>query len=83
MEKYLQYSTKLQSHIAGIFREDCEWQINLDELSEEANATAFFHALANIVPTRFYSEMVDADTDILRFNHIANHLIFQLAEKEK
>jgi len=49
-----------------------------EELKQDSNATEFFHALSNLVPAMFYNQFTsDEKVNILEFNHIANHLIFQ------
>lgn len=83
MTKEIEYAVKLNEQIAAMFDEDCENYINPSDFDEENNATAFFHALANVMPTRFYNKMTNSDEDVLAFNHIANRLCFQFSNVSK
>lgn len=80
MEQEYQYAAKLYDHIISIFNEDSENYINLDELEDEENATAFIHALANVMPTRFFNKLTNNEKNLLEFNHIANQLVFQFSK---
>ncbi|WP_316743768.1 hypothetical protein [Pedobacter antarcticus] len=83
MEKQYEYSAKLLSAIQSCFDEDSENHISLSELTEESNLTHFMHALSNMVPAMTYTNFTKQKVNILDFNHIANKLAFQYANKEK
>lgn len=80
MEKEYQYAVKLNDQIVAMFNEDSENYINIDELEDEENATAFLHALANVMPTRLFNKLTNNDKNLLEFNHIANQLVFQFSK---
>ena len=80
MEKEVEYAVKLNDQIAEIFREDSENYINMEEFEDGENATAFIHALANIMPARLYNKLTNSDKNLLEFNHIANQLVFQFTK---
>ena len=71
--KDAEYAKVIYDKIVQIVKED-------DSISEGKNATAFFHALANIVPTLFYNQLTGSDVNSLEFNHIANKLVFQYSK---
>lgn len=75
--KWLQYAILLQSQIADIFNPDSENYINPDDFEDENNGTAFFHALANVMPCHMFNKLTGEDVDMLGFNHNANRLIMQ------
>lgn len=58
-----------------IFNEESDYYISESEL--ENNGTDFIHAIANIVPTHVYNELVADEKGPLHFNHLANQLCFQ------
>jgi len=80
MEKEFEYAVKLNDQIAAMFNEESENYIDINELENEENAVAFFHALANIMPTRFFNKLTNDDKNLLQFNHVANQLVFQFAK---
>jgi hypothetical protein len=83
MRKDIEYASKILSKISELFEEDSELQIDKTELMEEENLTLFFHALANVVPCNLFGQLTGENKNVLEFNHIANHLIFQYAKTEK
>ena len=64
-----------------IINEDSEFYIGIKELEEEGGLTNFIHAMSNIAPATLYSKLTNDDKNILEFNHLANQLVFQYAEK--
>jgi hypothetical protein len=82
-EKYLEYAVILNEKIAELFDKESDLQIDQKELMKGDNLTHFFHALANIVPTRFYNALTNDDKNNLEFNHLANHLCFQYLNQVK
>jgi hypothetical protein len=79
-DKKTRYYGLISSKINELFEED---ESLLDELKEGNNATLFFHTLANLIPCMMYHEFTGNKVDTLDFNHIANKLVFQYAEREK
>lgn len=79
--KRFEYSFKINSAIEEILsNEEADNYIDPKELGNGDNLTEFFHALCNMVPTRYYQEFVDDNVDNLKVNHIANILCFQFGE---
>lgn len=83
-EKELEYAGILLQKIQELFDEENESGLFIDkeELNEGNNATHFIHALANMMPTAFYNNLVGDDKNNLEFNHLANQLVFQYSKKE-
>lgn len=77
--KQEEYTIKILDQLQQLFEESNENKIVLTELEDNTNATAFFHALANLAPTVVYSKLTQKDIDTLDFNYIANRLCFQNA----
>lgn len=84
-EQSYQYAAIIQGAIAEMLNEDSEsdYKISLSDFEDEDKATAFLHALANIVPCNIYKKLTRDETDILGFNHIANRLVYQFTNKEE
>lgn len=82
-EQAFQYAAIIRGAIAEMLNEDSEsdYKIPLSDFDDEDKATAFLHALANVVPCDIYKKLTQDDIDILGFNHIANRLIFQFTKK--
>lgn len=78
-EKSFQYAAIIQEKLSELFEEE---QITLHDLEDEDKATAFLHALANVVPCNIYKKLTQDDTDILGFNHIANRLVYQFTKQD-
>ena len=84
-EKQIEKAAKYAALITGKINElfDAENGIlDLNEVLNDENCTIFFHALANMVPTRFYGRFVDDNITNIDFNHIANKLCFQYSIKK-
>jgi hypothetical protein len=79
MGKEYQYAAKLQAQIIDMFSEESENYINKEEFLDQENATAFIHALANLVPALLYNQLTGESQDLLGVNHIANRLCHQFA----
>jgi hypothetical protein len=79
-----QYAALIQSHIADMLDPDSEsdYKIDMNEFGDEEKATAFLHALSNIVPCNMYRNLTGEDCDMLGFNHIANRLVVQFIIKQ-
>ena len=78
-----QYEIKILTALQeGCFDKDSDNYISLNEMKESETLTEFFHALANCVPTFFYTQLVDDEVNLLDFNHIANKLCFQFLNKK-
>ena len=71
------YFIKVCDAINCIFDEDSEHYIDLEDMMEGDNATDFFHAIGNMLPTHIYNTLTSNDSNTLDFNHIANKLIHQ------
>ena len=82
-EQAYQYAAIIQCAIAEMLNEDSEseYKISLSDFDDEDKATAFLHALANVVPCSIYRKLTKDDVDILGFNHIANRLVFQFTKE--
>lgn len=80
MKKELQYAAKLNDQIVSMFNEDSENYIDINEFEDEGNATAFFHALANVMPTLLFNKVTNDDKNLLEFNQLANQLVFQFSK---
>lgn len=72
--KWAQYATILGPHIAKVFTDEAEVQINIEELENEENLQAFFHALATVIPCDIFNKLVGDNKNHLQFNHTANML---------
>ncbi len=75
--KQEEYTLKILDQLQELFSEDNDNRINIAELEDNANASDFFHALANLAPTVVYTKLTQKDIAALDFNHIANRLCFQ------
>lgn len=76
------YAIKILAQVQSMFNEDSENYVDPSELSQDSDkATAFLHALANIVPAHVYRSLTGDEQDNLGFNHIANRLCFQFGSK--
>ncbi len=78
-EKSYQYAAIIQVAIAELIEE----HELLADFDDENNATAFLHALANVVPCNIYKKLTNDGTDILGFNHIANRLVYQFTKQDE
>ena len=82
MEKHIEYAATLLSAVNEVLSNpDSENYIGIEELQDEDNATAFLHALMNMVPTHVYNQLTNGDDDLLGVNAIAVRLIFQYQTK--
>lgn len=79
------YAVLIQAAIVEMLDHDSEsdYKIDVLDFKDEDKATAFLHALANIVPCHIYKKLTHDDTDILGFNHIANRLVYQFTKQDK
>lgn len=84
LKKEDEYAMKIMAKIQELFDDDSEGEtIDKEELMEDDNMTHFMHALSNLAPLMVYSRFTgDKNVNILSFNHIANQLVFQYANKE-
>lgn len=80
-EKHIDYAVQIQGVLSELFRGDRDYYIDELELLEGDNFTHFMHALANVVPTRFFNKLTRDSKNNLEFNHIANQLCFQYSSK--
>lgn len=79
-DKLMQFTQKLGAVISdALENEDNENYIGMDAV--EADTTEFFHALANLMPGLLYNKLCGADLDMVGFNHVANRLCIQFANK--
>jgi hypothetical protein len=78
-EKSYQYAAMIQEAIAELISE----HELLADFDDENNATAFLHALANVVSCNIYKKLTNDNTDILGFNHIANRLVYQFTKQDE
>jgi hypothetical protein len=76
-DKATQYAVLIQQKIAELLEEDGEID-RADLMNGENNLTAFFYALATMVPTNLYNSLTNDNTDVLGFTHIANRLAAQV-----
>jgi hypothetical protein len=82
VKKQHQYAIKLAEAISNVLSdEENENFIDQSEFSEGENLTEFIHALANLMPNIIYSRITGENKNILEFNHLANALCFQYANK--
>ncbi len=81
-EKQQEYTVKILEQIQNLFEEECDNYIDIKELEDSSNATDFFHALANLAPAVVYNKLTKSKAGTLDFNHIANRLCFQNANKK-
>lgn len=83
-DKAFMYAAIIQGAIGEMLDEESEsdYKISLSELEDNDNATAFLHALTNLVPCNLYKQLTGDETDILGFNHIANRLVYQFTKPE-
>lgn len=79
------YALIIQGAISQMLDADSEsdYKISLSDFEDEDKATAFLHALANIVPCNIYKTLTQDEVDILGFNHIANRLVYQFTQKDE
>ena len=78
IEASTEFSEKIYSHLAELFNNpEGENYINLTQVSVEGNATELLHALANLVPAIFYTQLSGETCDLIGFNHHMNRLIYQ------
>lgn len=82
-EKWIEYAVKIQQAVMELFDEENTYHIDIKELEKSANATAFIHALATVIPARFYNQFTGDNVDFLEFNHIANSLCFKFSRPEQ
>lgn len=75
-----QYAVKIVSQITEMFEEECDNNIDKEDLLDSEKATAFLHALANIAPNLIYQRLTGDEQDLLGFNHIANRLAYQFGK---
>lgn len=82
--KEMYYTALIQSQILVMFNEDeeCVHHIDLEELSEGNNATCFVHALS-CAAAMVYQRITGEKCDFLGFNHVANRLVHQFANKRR
>lgn len=79
VKKQQEYAEKIGKQLEAMFKKGSKNYINKDELKNPQNMKAFLHALGNITPTVFYNKAMNTQFDVLEFNHIANHIIFDLS----
>lgn len=78
-KKHDEYAVIILAHLQEMLSGESENKIDIEELADDKNATAFFHALANLAPTIIYQKLTGQEVDIVEFNHIANRMCFQFA----
>jgi hypothetical protein len=81
-EKQLHYAQMLIGKISQVFEENPDFYIDEKELVDQENFYAFFHVLANLVPTHIFNKFANQKMDILQFNHFANILCFENGIKD-
>lgn len=83
-ELHDEYAVKILSHLQEMFDGESDNHIDPKEFADEKKATAFIHALANMVPCMVYNKLTAGEeTDLIGFNHIANRLCFQFGKSDK
>lgn len=83
VSKDMYYALLIQNQILEMFNdEECSNHIELEELNENDNAARFMHALT-CASALIYNRLTGEERNFLEFNHIANRLCFQYANKEK
>lgn len=81
-EMYVQYAAKILSTLSPILTdEDSENHIGLEELQEGDNLKHFIHALGTVASCHLFNQFTGGDKSWLEFNHVANTLIFEYANK--
>ena len=70
-KKYAVYAALIVDKIKELFEEDA---IPLEELEDEENFQAFFHAFASVAPCSVFNTFNQSTISHIEFNHIANKL---------
>ncbi len=74
--KWVEYATLIQPKIKELFDKDSDNCIDIEDLNDEDNLQAFFHALSTVVPCDFFNRIVGDNKNHLEYNHTANLLCF-------
>jgi len=77
--KYLHYAAFIQKAIIEAVEDD--EQIH-EDLKVEDNFKHFLHAFATVVPCHLFNSYSADKKNHLQFNHIANHLCFEMSTIE-
>jgi len=80
LSKAAQYSAIISGAIAEKIEDG---ELSIEELTEDNNMTHFIHAIANMVPTHFYNNLIGDEKNHLEFNHLANMLCFQYSQYQE
>jgi len=75
-KKWMLYAAQINDKIVELLQDE----INME--SEDFDGTQFLHALATAYPTILYNTLTGSELGMLEFNHLANRMCFQFAEKE-
>ena len=74
--KYLEYAALIQRAVAEAIENDEQVK---EELMVEENFKHFLHAFSTVVPCHLFNSVSADKKNHLEFNHIANHLCFELS----
>ena len=77
---WMTYAVRIQTVLQLLFEKDSEDYVG-DNFFQEGDATQFFHALGNVVPTTVFQRLTGINKNCLEFNHLANQLCFQYSER--
>ena len=81
-EKEMIYTYLVYRQIIEMLRdEECSNYVDIAELQDTKNMTAFIHALSSAA-CQVYNKLTGNEVNFLEFNHIANQLCFQFAKLE-
>ena len=81
-KKQDEYASKILGKLSELLNDDSsDFFIDQKELLDGDNMTHLIHAVSNLAPTYFYSEMTGNKVNMLDFNHIANKLVIQYINK--
>jgi hypothetical protein len=77
-EKVAQFAVRIVGAINEMIKdEEHPFYTSQEEMNEGNNLTHFFHALANVAPTKLMNGITGSDHTFIEFNHVANSLCFQ------
>lgn len=81
--KWVKYAAILAPHLTKVFDEDADVRIDIEDLEDEENLQAFFHALSTVVPCNIFNRIIGDNKNHLEYNHTANILCFKFVNMKK
>lgn len=82
-EKWVEYAAILNAHISKVFTDEADSQIDIQDLNDEENLQAFFHALSTVVPCHIFNKVCGDNKKHIEYNHTANLLCFKFGSIKK